>query len=193
MATTGAPWNLFYPLGTDLVKDGAGDIQQLAEDVAAGLTVANTGIGSNVVQTVKTNQFTTTSGTYVDITGMSATITPSSASAKVLVIVHANISITPSGSQGGHITLLRGSTEIYRGDASGNQVRASGYVFDAAANAANSIVFLDSPGVATATTYKIQGRRGSGGTLHLNTAAGNTNTSNYAALPSSVTLIEVAA
>jgi hypothetical protein len=38
MATTGAPWNLFYPLGTDLVKDGAGDIQQLAEDVAAGLT-----------------------------------------------------------------------------------------------------------------------------------------------------------
>jgi hypothetical protein len=37
MATTGAPWNLFYPLGTDLVKDGAGDIQQLAEDVAAGL------------------------------------------------------------------------------------------------------------------------------------------------------------
>jgi hypothetical protein len=41
MATTGAPWNLFYPLGTDLVRDGAGDIQQLAEDVAAGLTVAS--------------------------------------------------------------------------------------------------------------------------------------------------------
>jgi hypothetical protein len=55
MATTGAPWNLFYPLGTDLVKDGAGDIQQLAEDVLARLRFRALGLGTNVVQAVKTD------------------------------------------------------------------------------------------------------------------------------------------
>jgi hypothetical protein len=38
MATTGAPWNLPYPLDTDLVIDGASGIEALAEATAAGLT-----------------------------------------------------------------------------------------------------------------------------------------------------------
>jgi hypothetical protein len=40
MATTGAPWNLPYPLDTDLVIDGASDIEDLADGVAAGLSEA---------------------------------------------------------------------------------------------------------------------------------------------------------
>ena len=37
MADTGAPWNLPYPLPTDLVRDGAQAIQDLAEATADGL------------------------------------------------------------------------------------------------------------------------------------------------------------
>jgi hypothetical protein len=40
MADTGAPWNLPYPLDTDLVIDGASDIEALAEATADGLTLA---------------------------------------------------------------------------------------------------------------------------------------------------------
>jgi hypothetical protein len=40
MATTGSPWNLPYPIPTDLVRDGADAIKDLAEDTAAALTTA---------------------------------------------------------------------------------------------------------------------------------------------------------
>jgi hypothetical protein len=37
MATTGAPWNLPYPVSTDLVRDGAVAIENLAEATATQL------------------------------------------------------------------------------------------------------------------------------------------------------------
>ena len=40
MADTGAPWNLPYPLPTDLVRDGANAIEDLAEATADGLSAA---------------------------------------------------------------------------------------------------------------------------------------------------------
>jgi hypothetical protein len=40
MATTGAPWNLPYPIDTDLVIDGAQNFEDLADGVAAGLSEA---------------------------------------------------------------------------------------------------------------------------------------------------------
>lgn len=40
MADTGAPWNLPYPLSTDLVRDGAQAIEDLAEATATGLSAA---------------------------------------------------------------------------------------------------------------------------------------------------------
>jgi hypothetical protein len=41
MADTGAPWNLPYPLDTDLVIDGAQNFEDLADSVALGLTEAS--------------------------------------------------------------------------------------------------------------------------------------------------------
>jgi len=40
MSDTGSPWNLPYPLPTDLVRDGAQAIEDLAEATATGLSAA---------------------------------------------------------------------------------------------------------------------------------------------------------
>jgi hypothetical protein len=47
MATTGSPWNLPYPLPTDLVRDGADAIKDLAEDTAAALTTAGNNLNAS--------------------------------------------------------------------------------------------------------------------------------------------------
>lgn len=46
MADTGAPWNLPYPLDTDLVIDGATAIQDLADAVDVGLDTVQSGFSS---------------------------------------------------------------------------------------------------------------------------------------------------
>lgn len=75
MADTGPPWDLPYPLPTDLVRDGADAIKDLAEATADGLSAAG-----GLVQVVY-QEFagvpSTTNATFTD-TGMTAQITPTS-------------------------------------------------------------------------------------------------------------------
>ena len=110
------------------------------------------------VSTIKTDSFSTTSTTVVDVTGESVSITPTSASNNVLVMVSA-----VNGSNGVDnftpINLVRGSTAIAQSTGNAN--------FAATLNLINqstgitlpfSIVFLDSPATTSATTYKLQMR-----------------------------------
>lgn len=195
MADTGAPWNLPYPESTDLVRDGAQAIEDLAEDVAGALTKAYTGIGTNVVQAVKTDSFTMTSSTFTTVTGLSATITPSATSSKVLIIAQIAHGFNNANAYG-LFQVTRGSTEIYRGDDESSRPRA---VFggDSQVNTnthliSSSIVYLDSPGVDTATTYNVQvRRRGTDGAVFVNRNALFDAPSVVGA--SSITVIEVAA
>ena len=72
---------------------GITDASIVAADLADGaITSAKlaSGVGGKVLQvvsTVKTDTFTTSSGTFTDLTGMSVSITPSSASNKVLILL----------------------------------------------------------------------------------------------------------
>ena len=197
MADTGAPWNLPYPLPTDLVRDGADAIKDLAEATADGLDAAgNPGIGSNVVQTVKTDVFTTTSSTFTTITGLSATITPSSATSKVLIIAQVAVG-KQNTSAVGHFRLAGGNTSGYVGNADGSRVRAVFGGFNAPANGANldamSIVFVDSPTSASAVTYSVECRRGASGTIFVNRGATDDDNDNITRGASSITVIEVSA
>ena len=169
MADTGLPWELPYPLPTDLVRDGADAIKDLAEATATGLDEAgNAGIGSNVVQAVVTASVSTTSATFVDVTGMTVTITPSSATAKVLIIADYRLSNT-SATFGALTQLVRDATPIYLGD-SGHGVQVSGgsIVANAREQYQTTNVFIDSPETTSAVTYKLQFRRGFGGTAFFN-------------------------
>jgi hypothetical protein len=114
------------------------------------------GIGSNVVQAVKTDTFSTSSTTFADVTGLSVTITPTSATAKVLVIVNVQVGFT---------TTVANRTFHWTLDRSGNLTGTDGFLFlDSSVSTsaeqlyAGSIAYLDSPASATAQTYKVRSK-----------------------------------
>ena len=162
-------------------------------DGAAWLAVAGAKLGQ-VVNTVKTDTFTSTSTAYVDITGLSLSITPTSASSKILVFAVVNGS-GPSGVSDVVVQLMRDSTAIGNGAAAGS--RRVGFAFLSLGSGSifgSAITFLDSPATTSATTYKIQGALMTGaGTFAINRSVTDTDNAGYARVSSQITAIEVLA
>tara|TARA_R100001163_G_scaffold20563_1_gene17805 strand:- start:229 stop:759 length:531 start_codon:yes stop_codon:yes gene_type:complete len=129
-----------------------------------------------VVQTVKTD--TTSQGSassFNDISGMSVTITPTTNSAKILIIP--DLALGGSNMQSYHLVwrLLRGSTAIGVSTSATTAALTGTGGMHKAANGANayffgcSKIFVDSPATTSATTYKCQwSAADSGATLYLN-------------------------
>jgi hypothetical protein len=147
-----------------------------------------------VVSAIKTDRFTTTSGTPVDITGYSATITPSFATSKILVVSSFHISSGTAGARP-RTQLLRGATVLGLGDASGSATSIT-----AGANIENSAdadvlnvayTYLDSPSTTSATTYKWQMYTFSSRTGTFNGSTGTAD-SNRFNTSSTITLMEIA-
>ena len=148
-----------------------------------------------VVQATKTDTFSTSSTSFTDVTGLSASITPSSSSNKVLFLYTTNYSHKASYV---HLRLVRGSTAILIGDASSNRSRTTfgawlpnstdieyeGNVFSGS--------YLDSPSTTSATTYKIQ-MKVTQNTGYLNFLQGNDDNAYTPVMASSIVLLEVAA
>ena len=118
---------------------------------------ANAPSGS-VIQVVQgstaTEVSTNTRNVYID-TGLSATITPTSASNRILVLVNQVYwQSNPSGATiYGHIRLLRNNTQIMSPSASENVVGGSINEF----GFRQSWSVVDSPNTTSALTYKTQG------------------------------------
>jgi len=148
------------------------------------------------VSTTKTDVFTTTSNSFVDVTGLSASITPRSASSKILVTVSFFMSAN-SGSGYPQARILRGSTAIYIGDAAGNRIPAlsntGGGLFNADVGTGfiNSAQFVDSPATTSSTTYKIQLLQSDNKTARINATGNDPDTLNSVRTASSITLLEV--
>ena len=200
MPDTGAPWNIPYVESSDLVSDWPADSLALANAIDAGLDAAgNAGIGSNVVQTIKTDTFTTTSTSYTDITGLSVNITPSSATSKVLVIASMMHTQTSTGANDAY-RLVRDSTSLSLGDTASNRTRATiatsqGRLPGTGQNADNgkvsTLVVLDSPATTSAVNYHIE--VSTTGTFILQATANDADLSSEYRGTSSITAIEVAA
>ena len=111
-------------------------------------------------------QQTSTSGTYADITGQTLTITPNSATNKIL-IVSTNSLLASSASCDIGIRILRGATNIFT-SIQGILASNTGGSFTS--------IYLDSPATTSATTYQVQfNRNGGSGTAYsnINTTLGN--------------------
>ena len=128
---------------------------------ANAITALPTGVGGKVLQVVQGTATTTVehSTTYAD-TGLTASITPSSTSSKILVMINQHFYLLGNG--GGSVKLFRDSTAIY--------TPAQAYAFyinlsDAYLRNYHSYNYLDSPSSTSALTYKTQARElsGSGG------------------------------
>jgi hypothetical protein len=147
-----------------------------------------------VIQTVKTDTFTTTSSSYIDVTGLSVTITPTSASNRILVLYSSTMG-TISGQYSCAMRLVRNSTAIYIGDAAGSRTLASSFSWSDLGNALSTDpvngIFLDSPATTSATTYKLQVLSGYAETVYINRNQSDSDSSVMSRVPSQITVMEI--
>ena len=165
----------------------------------AAIATSKLGAGAvlQVVSATKTDSFSTTSTTYVDVTGMSVSITPKSSTSKILIIANGFLA---SVANAGYLAtaLVRDSTVLtYVSDTSYGQYFAAywnpnspdtdrGYT-------TSSYFYLDSPATTSSVTYKIQARtyNGTVGAFNARYAGGSILTSQGAV--STITVMEIAA
>ena len=180
------------------IDDGSGNYTVLTNGGSLGsdktITIPNTtgtmaltsdsfGKVLQVVQATTSTATEVASTTYAD-SGLTADITPSATSSKVLVIVSQNleVSISDNGIKG-YIKLLKDSTaivtdsivQILTGGASSNLMQLS-----------HSIVYLDSPSTTSSLTYKTQMK------VNDTSSFGKIRAQDESS-PSTITLIEVGA
>ena len=148
-----------------------------------------------VVSTTKTDTFTTSSTSFVDVTGLSVTITPKSSTSKIWVVGTVS-GAGDSGVANSAFRLVRASTDILLGDAASNRTTASGLLTTQVAGdqvTNESFNFLDSPATTSATTYKITMRTLQAGNGYVNRTKNDADNANNARLASTITVMEVAA
>ena len=139
-----------------------------------------------VVHATDTNGFQTTSSSFVD-TGLSATITPTSTSSKILATYSANGGVDTAARMM-IFNLVRGSTNIGQPD-SVQAYSGTRTIYVNGTDDSLQIHFevYDSPATTSATTYKVQCRiNGSGG---MNVGRRNSNDTQNAV---TLTLMEIA-
>lgn len=145
-----------------------------------------------VVSTTKTDTFTTTSTSFTDVTGLSASITPRSTSSKIYALYDVNIGNT-FGTNAAVIRFVRDATPVFVGDADGSRTQGSGEGYldsGVITNVGGSV--LDSPATTSAVTYKIQLRATASGTVAVNRSASDPNTASGLRAASTITVMEVA-
>jgi hypothetical protein len=149
--------------------------QVLTADSAesTGLKWATPAAGGKILQVVQatySTQTTITSTSYSD-TGLSASITPSSSSSRILILISDPVSAYRDGDLnyiGGR--LVRTSTAIFTNDyILGNDGYGHRQSFNNLA-----MTYVDSPATTSATTYKLQGKATSSGATAYFQYSGNT-------------------
>jgi uncharacterized Ntn-hydrolase superfamily protein len=148
-----------------------------------------------VIQTVKTDTFTTTSTSFVDVTGLSATITPTSSSNRILII--AQISYSGGNGNSSHFRISGGNSTNYVGNSAGSRTRGvfGGYWISNLTSTmpSGSIVYLDSPATTSAVTYVVQTCKGStgGNPSQVNLTIDDSDNNNIVRAASSIIVMEI--
>jgi hypothetical protein len=151
-----------------------------------------------VQSTTKTDIFSTTSTSFVDVTGLNVNITPKFVTSRILVMIGISY-ICDSGSFTHFARLLRDSTPIGIGDTdptytSRTRATVGGQrTTDVPAPLTQTIQFLDSPSSISTLNYKVQ-VISQGGTLSINRpgASDTTNDISRATTISNITVMELA-
>jgi hypothetical protein len=172
-----------------------GQVLTADSTAATGLKwAASGGKVLQVVQATLTTTATTTSTSYVD-TGLTASITPSLATSKVLIMVSA-----PMGkNDGGHgffATIANGAgTNLIVPTSPGSRTvgftRQEGFTGAQYTVLPFNFTYLDSPASTSSQTYKLQYKVTSGGTAAINRMATDSNSADYLAAISTITLMEI--
>jgi len=123
----------------------------------AWATVSATPRIGQVVTATTTNITNTAGSGWIDVSGLSVTITPTSSTSKILVVSSFG-TVGSSGSSSvyfsGYVQLLRASTSLQTAFVGGYYPSGGGV--NTAAYSPYSIQYVDSPATTSATTYKMQ-------------------------------------
>lgn len=126
---------------------------------ATGLAWATLPASGKVLQVVQATYGTQTSNSTYTLsdTGLSATITPTSTSSKILILAHHN-GVSKSNANAGNAVQI----ELYRGTSTSLVTVFAGYTGTALRVdiGTNAITYLDSPSTTSATTYKTRFKNG---------------------------------
>jgi hypothetical protein len=174
-----------------IIKTGGDSF--IVEGNLAGIGGGGGGGGKvlQVVQGTTSTSTTVASATFTD-TNLSASITPSSASSKILVLVSQSLySYREANLGGGAARILRGATEVVNGYGSNFN---STHWLDIGNRSGNYVVmgafwsyqYLDSPNTTSSTTYKTQIRAN-------NTANAGSLIANESSATGVITLLEIGA
>jgi hypothetical protein len=148
-----------------------------------------------VVSTTKTDTFSAAiSATWTDVTGLNLSITPTSATSKVLVTVHCPvISNTTNGGQT-FLRVTRDGTAIGVGDAAGSRTQIGfGHIVGSSdRDGGTSFQFLDSPASTSALDYQVEVWSLSY-TVLINRYSSDANANTYARSSCTITAMEVSA
>ena len=166
---------------------------QLRVDKIVPVDGAPSGGGGGIVQvkcTTKQDMFTTSSTSFVDVTGLNVSITPKFSTSKMLVTVH----VFASCEDASMLRLMFDSTAVGNGTASDQDANHQGFAMvrqdDGNLGSGYGIQLLHTPGDTSSHTYKIQGRATSSSySLGINRRIDNQNYS----LSSSISVMEVSA
>jgi hypothetical protein len=148
-----------------------------------------------VANAIKTDAFTTTGEPFVDVTGLSVSITPTSSTSKFLIFY----SVSGAGAVSASFLatrLVRNSTPIAIASpaASAAQATASvGYTTDSGGQLSQSMTFLDSPATASAVTYKVQASSLHNQPAYINRSQSDDGGYTRCRTTSAITVMEIAA
>jgi hypothetical protein len=189
-----------------ITLNGSGSITGLssgagisASALSGVLPDANAPSGSviQVVSTTKTNVFFLAGGeTFTDVTGFSASITPSSSSSRIFISVTSSASFSEQDSFG-FLQIVRNSTAIAIGDGRVNASRVGMNLSQQTAGTTSvwslpsAQVFVDSPATTSTVTYKVQAWCRSGRNMCVGGSYGSDD-AYRASAPSTITLMEIA-
>lgn len=119
-----------------------------------------TGSVIQVVSTIKTDTFSTTTSTFTDITGLAASITPTSAANKIRVQYYVCFGQSDNNAnRGAGFRVLRNGTAVGIADPAGSRSRMGSYCIMSITNESCNVAnqeFLDSPATTSALTYQVQ-------------------------------------
>ena len=148
-----------------------------------------------VVSTTKTDTFTMASQTYATVTGLTATITPSSTSSKVLIVASLS-AIGQSAVSRSTSRLIRDSTPISIANTAGSRVvGTSPITLSGSAEVFSSILtFLDAPASTSALVYGVQVRSNDpAATTYVNRSESDTDNTSFTRATSTITVMEILA
>jgi len=188
-------------LASDLLNLGMASISTEVGLLDAAVAAIVTGQILQVVSTTKTDTFSESlAGGAISsevVTGLTATITPSSTSSKIMIRVCVHVADESQYGYGGFV-FRRGSTAIGLPDVSGSRPRLSaqgGVLINSAEDLALlSMDYEDYPVSTSPITYGISRHNAdaSSEVVYVNRSSGNPNNVRFANPISTITLMEVA-